>query len=289
MSHTWMVKFHRYAPSQEASPRGKRVLDACYMSKKIDFAEPPVVEVAAGVQFERLPGFQAPHFGLFWQTVRSDFPHFQPAPPRLKGGEEPFALSEVPTRCWFLSEDRRRLLQLQQGSFVFNWRRRDTDDAGAYPEFAHIYPEFVRHLTGLRKFAADEALGAIECRECELTYVNFLPFEQLESFEYPGDVMVDHTRMGGERFMPAPSNFNWTTHYDFPAANGELVVRCITARRTVGKKDELIRFELSFVGKPDGHSQDDLDIWFGRAHDHIIEAFSDLTDQTAQRDVWRKR
>ena len=38
------------------------------------FNDPPVVEVACGVQFETVEGWQTPHFGQFGAAIRENYP-----------------------------------------------------------------------------------------------------------------------------------------------------------------------------------------------------------------------
>ncbi len=48
---------------------------------QILFKHPPVVEKAMGVEFAPLPGWAAPHFGLLWADIRSEYPKFELQPP----------------------------------------------------------------------------------------------------------------------------------------------------------------------------------------------------------------
>ena len=42
---------------------------------------PPVIEVVCGINFKSIEQFKAPHFGLFWQKVRDEFPTLKHATP----------------------------------------------------------------------------------------------------------------------------------------------------------------------------------------------------------------
>ncbi len=46
-----------------------------------DFISPPVDETALSLQFPKIAGFGVPHFGLFWERIRSDYPRFEVQPP----------------------------------------------------------------------------------------------------------------------------------------------------------------------------------------------------------------
>ncbi|PQV56591.1 uncharacterized protein (TIGR04255 family) [Defluviimonas denitrificans] len=259
------------------------------MQKEVDFEVPPIVEVVAGVTFRRLSGFEIPHFGRFWEMLPSDFSRTQTATPNLRP-DESYGPLDMPVRCWFLSEDNRRLVQLQRDSFFFNWRRVEGDDAGDYPEYHTIYPEFVRHLGSLHDFVKRENIGGVEPIGCELTYVNLISVELLNGhFGSATDVMIDHRRVGGKRFLPEPSEFNWVSIYPLPGTAGQLTVRAASAVRTTGANEKLIRLELSAQGQPASNDQKGLDAWFDLAHYHIVKGFADMTDLDFQSSVWRRR
>jgi hypothetical protein len=45
-----------------------------------DFGAPPVVETALGVEFAPLRKWSVPHFGVFWNEIKSDYPRFEVQP-----------------------------------------------------------------------------------------------------------------------------------------------------------------------------------------------------------------
>ena len=87
-----------------------------------DYERPPVTEVAVGIQFEPLT-LLAPHLGLYWSEVRSEFPTAQ-----QQGALEPvierfgikrtvvpaFRMMDAPEtpRCWLIDKSGDRLIQL---------------------------------------------------------------------------------------------------------------------------------------------------------------------------------
>ena len=104
------------------------------------FANPPVQETAFGIEFAPLQKWQVPFVGLFWQRVRNRYPAFRVLPslpsvvedlsgrPQASPGLSFNVVAEVPpVRCWFLTEDETRLIQVQQDRFIFNWKRGRVD------------------------------------------------------------------------------------------------------------------------------------------------------------------
>jgi len=104
------------------------------------YAKPPVVEVAISVQFNPLVRFQPVHFGLLWERLRARYPITEHYPP-LGSVVEVFGaqalapmmlhIESVPNfpvgRCWYLTEDRQRVVQVQPDRFILNWRKLHAD------------------------------------------------------------------------------------------------------------------------------------------------------------------
>jgi uncharacterized protein (TIGR04255 family) len=98
----------------------------------VKFRNPPINELVIGVYFTRdLQLLRAEHVGLFWSSIRSEFPTIQQQPIVVP----PFAPSAVVTiefaapgemfpmpRFWIESTDGQTLLQIQRNAFLLNWR-----------------------------------------------------------------------------------------------------------------------------------------------------------------------
>ncbi len=81
-----------------------------------DFAAPPVVETVFGVEFAALEKWQIPHFGLFWQNIRHEYPGIEIQPPLVSEPERPSTedrilravmvelLKQPPVRCWYIGD-----------------------------------------------------------------------------------------------------------------------------------------------------------------------------------------
>src|SRR5687768_4818226 len=93
------------------------------------YTHPPVVEVAISVQFDELTQFELVHFGLLWERLRDRYPrteHHPPLPALVElfsargpqGASLRFEEGFPIGRCWYLSEDRLRLIQVQPDRFI---------------------------------------------------------------------------------------------------------------------------------------------------------------------------
>src|ERR1700675_5095605 len=102
-----------------------------------DFINPPVIETVLSLQFSPLEKFGIPHFGLYWQKIRNEYPRVELHPPLASVTEEygPSLIHQKiglriglgfpigsPVRCWYVDESDNRLLQVQSDHFVYNWR-----------------------------------------------------------------------------------------------------------------------------------------------------------------------
>lgn len=251
-----------------------------------DYDRPPVIEVVYGVVFAPLKAWKLPHIGLFWQRIMNEFPRCEHAFP-IPGTEfiDPVAGLPIP-RAWLINDADDRLVQLQPGRFLFNWRRRER--AGPYPRYETLSGQFFQLFQEFQSFVAEKRLGDIEASEYELTYINHV-FEQ-EGWEFPNDLgrVIEHLSWKRERyrFLPQPSPLAWQAKFDFPEGPGALLVKLSPARHKEGK--DLLTLELSARGLPDEASSDKMKRWFSHAHRWIVRGFEDLTSNEAQNALWGK-
>ena len=252
-----------------------------------DYDRPPVIEVVYGATFAPLKAWKLPHTGLFWQRIFDEFPRCEQAVP-IPGPEfvDPSTGLPIP-RVWLINAADDRLVQLQPGRFLFNWRRRD--GAGPYPRYKTLSERFFGLFQEFQSFVAENGLGEIEVSGYELTYINHV-FEQ-EDWEFPASVgrVIEHLSWKREQyqFLPQPSAMNWQAGFDFPDGPGTLSVKLSPARHAKEGKDLLV-LELSARGLPAQAPLDRRKDWFSHAHRWIVHGFEDLTSEEAQKELWGK-
>lgn len=262
------------------------------MVEKTDFATPPVVEVVCGAAFTTLRALRIPHFGVFWNKFREQFPRVQEAPPLAppSAGEIEIEISQIPPlpRVWFLNEDESALIQIQKDRFTYNWKRQKTADV--YPSYKTIYPQFVSWISKFGNFLTENSLGDLQFRQFELTYVNHIPMASLDGFVTRAtDTLVDHKRdPRADRFLPEPTNFSWNTEYALPNDTGRFYIAAQSAR-TITNGQPLIRLDISVRGIGQNASISGMKSWFDVAHEWIIHGFVDVTDKRVQREVWGRK
>lgn len=248
------------------------------------YSAPPLTEVSIGLQFQRLERLKIPHFGLFWERIRAEYPmveHAQPIFTNEREIEEGFPLP----RIWFIDKSDSKLLQLQPNRINFNWRHRD--GAAPYPHFESISKEFERLLNLFQQFLLEADIGIITPLVSELTYINV--FEKGREWNRVEDLysLINDFNWTSDksRFLPQPAHINWSTSFLLPDSMGNLNVRLNPAMR-VGEDTPLIQMELTAICQHSGISVSDLPRYYEIGHEWIVKGFADLTNIEAQKKFW---
>jgi len=256
------------------------------------FRQPPINEVVCGVQFRPLPLFQAPHYGLFWQTIRKEYPTSRTVLPLGKDAipvspneraEVTFQIGPDFPRVWFISSDEACLIQLQHDRFLFNWRAQD--GRNEYPRYPKVIQKFKRHFGEFKEFLKDNALGEPALLGTELSYINNIrPGAGWGNFSEVGEIFPDFSWRRGSRSLPPPEAFNFRSSHAMPA--GRLHVAVATAK--FKDNSPLIRFDLTARGAVPEVDEGGLWNWYDQANTWIVDAFIDLTSENMQTNVWQR-
>ncbi len=252
-----------------------------------DYRDPPLVEVAIGCSFAPLDAFKLPHVGEYWACIKEEYPACEQRAPI---GEAPRISDSLPfpfPRIWFVGEDETQVVQLQNGGFFCNWRKRTEQDD--YPRYPALIEKYWKTFTGFRDFAEREQLGRVNIKECELMYNNHIFYDELiDTPAKIGDLFPDFGWMSREdRFLVAPEPQLCRLHFDLPEDSGILRVELRHGKR---QSDERPLFVLQLTARGLGEAEDDKDIrqWYDTSHEWIVRAFSDLTSEKAQKDLWQR-
>ncbi len=248
------------------------------------YKSPPLNEVSIGLQFQPLEKLKIPHFGLFWDLIRKDFPSVEHAPPILNKKLEPGASVPLP-RVWFIENSETQLLQLQPDRINFNWRLRENADP--YPRFHTIAPQFFRLLEAFEQFLIKADIGVIFPTVAELTYVNmFVQGREWNTTRDFAAVFKDFTWVGEkERFLPYPTNMSWAVSFELPDQKGMLNARLNEGFRVADEK-KVLQLEMVANYPVQDVSSHSLQPWYALAHEWIVKGFDDLTQPKTQKTYW---
>jgi uncharacterized protein (TIGR04255 family) len=257
------------------------------------YKNPPVIEVVAGVTFNKLEDLLVPHFGIFWQKLRETYPSCQHAPSldfrpdrfEVSAGfsTEPFPLP-LP-RIWLLNKKQNELIQLQNNRFLFNWRK--MDETELYPRYEHVIQVYKENFTIFEQFLEEEDLGKLNYSNCELTYINHIfKGEGWGSVTDIQKVLPDLTwRSAENRFLPEPLHLGWQALFSLPDDNGQLQVKLEQGFRKSDHREVLV-LELTASRSIKDNSLAEIWNWFELAHEWIVRGFTDLTEKNVQVSVW---
>jgi uncharacterized protein (TIGR04255 family) len=148
-----------------------------------NFKNPPINEVVLSFQFASLEKLKSPHIGLFWKSMRSQYPDISEqgevppvfetfgAPEMQRISFQAFAAPPMP-RFWLQKEGLPDLLQIQRDRLMHNWRQ--MPEPTPYPRYEKVRAKFQREVHKFEEFLKSEKLGKLEINQCELTYINFI-------------------------------------------------------------------------------------------------------------------
>jgi uncharacterized protein (TIGR04255 family) len=261
------------------------------------WATPPLDEVALSVQFNDIPGLKVAHYGLLTERLRplglvitedkppinASFEVFgkrMPPPVQIQ-----FQAVEVPMpRVWYLSEDKRRLAQVQPDRFVYNWRK--VKGAGVYPRLNTVLPEFWRAFETFQEFLKDNALPDPAINQCELSYFNNIDVYEDETYE---DAFSRVFRVWTGGIMPEslknaylePDAGNFTRTYILRLSDDSPVARIhVIGVAGMRQTDRVIRLTFVFRGPWSGPAESALAEFMALGREAIVRLFdSMISDQ----------
>lgn len=262
------------------------------------FKAPPIVELALGVQFDRLERVKAVHYGVWWQTIREQFPKVEEHTP-LAPIVEPFDLTQPiavklqlsdrppPVRWWFLNKETTRLIQIQEDRFVYNWRKRASSNE-QYPSYDDLIKDFIGHLKSFCTFLAEGKHGLFNPNMCEIAYVNHV---------VAGEGWKDHSEMYkvvtpvspsySDDYLPPLEGLGFNTSYLFKQEAkmlGRLKVNISPAFRGKDKAPVAV-LNLSAFAPPASRDVEGVRVTLDQAHEWAVRGFASVTPNDMHK-VW---
>ena len=257
------------------------------------FDAPPVVETVIGVEFAPIEGWSIPHYGLYWNEIKDEYPRYE-VQPELDSRIERFGqevkqaggvrveLRTVPhVRCWFHDASSTRLIQVQRDRLIHNWR-----GSGDYPRYANIRPLFEREWQRFCGFTSANDMGRPRITQCEVTYVNHIVRGNgWTSLDQVSDV-VTFCRPPGGALLPAPDALAAKQSFVLPDQRSRLHVELQHAIRNTDLA-EVLQLSLSVRGHPEGNSDEDILAWLDYGHEWVVKSFAEVTS-TKMHTLWKR-
>ena len=182
------------------------------------FTNPPLVERAITVVFEKLDHFSLGDFGRLWSSALDGFPVSETAAPVAPDIERYDGFKVTPQtiqlveanvlpRAYFRNPEAGELVQVQPDRFTFNWLKTGPDHS--YPHSEATLERFSALFRAFELFVKDREIGKINIVQCELTNVNAIPVSDVgETFADVATVLR----------MP-----DWTTGTDSICLEGQII------------------------------------------------------------------
>lgn len=255
----------------------------------IKFKNPPINELVVGVYFNTpLLALRAEHIGLFWHTIRGEFPLVQQQGPIVSqtGGFAEMASSPEEVyplpRFWFVTADETMLVQVQRTAFLLNWRKRDQE----YPHFDKVKQDFDRLYAVFTEFLRTTVRQEFAIETAELTYINLIEaggyWQEVNDIAtvIPG-FRTPEIGVGGAVLTGVTQTTAWKLAEDL-----NLSLKIQNAQLRANQRPALL-VELSAKGRLGAAAKVEADAWFRRAHDATGQAFRGLTSREIQARIWQ--
>jgi uncharacterized protein (TIGR04255 family) len=262
-----------------------------------EFDNPPVSEVVLGVQFDVTDRWAIPQFGAYWTGIRADYPRAQVQPPIIPQielfGQERFKqpdflmFQDVPARCWFMTQDETRLIQVQRDRFVVNWRKVKGDEV--YPRFdTEIRPRFASEWRRFLDYLSENSAASPNVTQCEVTYINDIEEGTVwKTFADLHNLIRPWSGEMTDRFLPAIETMQFKAAYPLPNEQGRLHVETTHAFRKRDMK-EILQLSLTARGRPASGTLEGILAWFDLGREWIVRGFADVTTPVAH-EYWKRR
>jgi uncharacterized protein (TIGR04255 family) len=255
-----------------------------------DYENPPAQETWMSFQFTPLK-WEVPHFGAFWNEIRSDYPTFQVHPPLGEfkvqfDAMSPDAIVSIPVRCWFINEESNRLIQVQNTRFFHNWRR-----PSAHAEYLHyddLKPIFKKEWERFCNFVLSYQLGSPNVLQCEVSYINHL--ERGLGWQNFSELLRIFPTIGsltGRSFLREPETAAVNATYVMPLRDGRLHMNIQPAIRQADAK-EILHFALTGSCSPSSNAPSDLLACLDDCRSWVVKAFDDFTSENMHT-IWGKK
>ena len=261
---------------------------------RASFKNPPLVEVAASVQFEHPLGINTLDMANIWSSFdRKRFSRYREMPPLdplLPQNTHLIEMSPLPPmrRYWFETEQQDALIQLQQDRLIYNWKRPPSNfnDQNCYPRYEKVIAAFFEYYGKLIKFLEDRQLQSSNPSYLGLTYINLIEIPE-NGLGVIGKVFKDINLMGKERLLPAPQNIHHTWFFQVPDLPISLKTD-LSTRQRVHDGSKTLQYELSVTGPISDFSYAGMQDWFKNAHLWITHGFVDATSNEMHKE-WEKQ
>jgi uncharacterized protein (TIGR04255 family) len=257
-----------------------------------DFEDPPVVEVALGVQFRPIPALRPVELAGLREQWRNEFPIVTDQPPVPPAIEQPTSGPSsvqlvfgpaLQTRLWFLGADESMLIQVQHDRLTANWRKIGDSP---YPRYPAVRQLFEDRFADLAAFLTDREIGNIDVTQVEVNYTNAIELggDRLGHL----DAVLRHWAPPEGHHLGVPEEARIALV--FPVTDmGRPPVRMyvgVDPARQIGR-EPFAFLTLTVRGAPTAGDLGATLEFMDGAHVHVVNSFAELTPPEMH-ETWRR-
>ena len=251
------------------------------------YENPPLDEIVCGIHFDPIKELRAGHLGILWQKLGDNFTSTEDHNLLSPISEEEMNYRALPPlpRVWFIHEDESEVIQMQFNRFVYNWRKRRSDDQ--YPGYSKCVENFEEYLSCFQEFLVHHKLGDFTPRVYEIAYINnILENEGWETISDLEKVFPNFISYKGQNTLPPNlRDINYQMAFSLPDDSGQLHLSIRNARRLPDNR-HFLRAELRAISN---QAYRERRKWFDSAHDVLIDVFSKLASDEIQEKYWERK
>jgi uncharacterized protein (TIGR04255 family) len=254
------------------------------MAQTVTLKNSPLIELVCGIQYD-ISTYDFTVENAFYSKVKNSFPEItRNIPLALAFDKSSGVVAPKPspafqtTRYFFINKNNNKLIQLQEGRYLFNWRKQESNQTD-YPRFKNVYGEFKSNWETLSS-TLKEAGSDATINQLELTYIDHIYLSEMGVGE---NGIARFLKIVNQSILIDQQDaLNLKITIPSKAIKGHIIVTLNTASRISDKKS-LYVLDITARGMlGDVHAH--IDSWFTEAHDLIIKYFLDLlTDEAKEK------
>lgn len=262
------------------------------------FDHPPVNEVVLAIAFEKLDALTRTELTRYAIGLEDEFPVVEELPPVVMPVEnfgpmsndalaevEVFEAASIPVRLVLRSEDRTKVLQLQQNFFAAGWARDDED--AEYPRWGAVEEHFGAQADRFVAWAEERGHGDLATTQVEVTYVNRISPQPLWSSHQELHKVLTIAGVPGRRLLGQPElatiGYRWT----IPGPAGMPVGRLHAVANTGFRRDDLspvLLLNMSARVIPIRSGRDGVIDALRTGHEWVVRGFVDVVTSAAHKE-----
>lgn len=255
------------------------------MPTTIRFENPPIIELVCGIQYD-IEQYTFILENDFYSRVKNSFPHMEINPPlslvfdKLSTTSSKDSERKPPffKRYFFIDENKSKLIQLQEGRYLFNWRKVEGENV-IYPTFNNVYKEFYENWKILEDvFKSNQINYAVN--QLELTYIDHIDIGEFNAeVAKIDDIFIFFNNISQ---LTKIDTLNINLSIPLKELSGHINLKLDTAIRKQDQKGVIV-FDSTVRGMMNKEVKA-IDDWFLKAHDQAIRLFVELlTDKAKQK------